>query len=368
MEVVMARNCRRAARLLSGILAVVLPLVAMPITSWADVTARPVLTGLDQPVGFTFGPGRTLWYVEKATGEIHVVDLATGRDRLFYRVPGVNAEGERGLLGIALHPDYPSRPWVYVYVTRRAHGELRNRILRIREEDGVGVARREIFSAPVGTRTNHNGGRILFGPDGMLYAVVGDGADPATSQDLTGEDRGKLLRMTPAGDVPPTNPTDARWFAYGLRNSFGFAFDPRTGRLWETDNGPECNDEVNLIREGGNYGWGPTATCEGAAPRNTNHDGPDPILPELYLQDTVGITGIAFCEGCGLGPRSEGAAFFGAVNDGRIRRATLTDRRTGIRRVRSVYDHPRGVISIEVGPRGRLYFSDMTGIYRLVRT
>jgi glucose/arabinose dehydrogenase len=367
MEVVMARNCRRAARLLSGIVAVVLPLVAMPVTSWADVTARPILTGLDQPVGFTFGPGRTLWYVEKATGEIRVVDLATRTDRLFYRVPGVNAEGERGLLGIALHPDFPGTPWVYVYVTRRAGGELRNQILRIREEDGVGVRRRAIFSAPVGTRTNHNGGRILFGPDGMLYAVVGDAADPATSQDLTDEDRGKLLRMTPGGRAPATNPTDALWFAYGLRNSFGFAFDPRTGRLWETDNGPACNDEINLIRKGANYGWGPTATCDGAAPRNTNRDGPDPVLPRLTLVDTIGITGVAFCEGCGLGRRSEGRMFFGAVNDGTIRRATLNDRRTDIRRFGPIYDHPRGVISIEVGPRGRLYFSDMTGVYRLVR-
>lgn len=362
----MAPHCRRAAELLTGIVALLL--AAGPGVARADVAARPILTGLDQPVGFTFGPARTLWYVEKATGEIHRVDLATRADRLFYRVPGVNAEGERGLLGIALHPDYPSRPWVYVFVTRRAHGELRNQILRIREEDGVGVRRREIASTPVGTRTNHNGGRILFGPDGMLYAVVGDGADPATSQDRTDEDRGKILRVTPRGGVPATNPTDARWFAYGLRNSFGFAFDPRTGRLWETDNGPACNDEINLIRKGGNYGWGPSATCDGAAPQNTNRDGPDPILPESFLQDTVGITGIAFCEACELGPRSDGRAFFGAVNDGKLRRVTLNDRRTGIRRVRVVYDHPRGVISIEVGPRGRLYFSDMVGIYRLVRT
>lgn len=343
-------------------------LVAAAPAAQSDVTARPILTGLDRPVGFTFGPGRTLWYVEKVTGEVHVVDLATRTDRLFYRVPGVDAEGERGLLGIALHPDYPSKPWVYVFVTRRAQGALQNQILRIRDEGGVGVRRRRIFSAPVGSRTNHNGGRILFGPDGMLYAVVGDGADPTTSQDLTDEDRGKLLRMTPTGGVPATNPADARWFAYGLRNSFGFAFDPRTGRLWETDNGPACNDEINLIRKGGNYGWGPTATCEGAAPANTNQDGPDPILPELVLEDTVGITGIAFCEGCGLGRRSEGRAFFGAVNDGVIRRVTLNDRRSGIRSVRVAYDHPRGVISMEVGPRGRLYFSDMAGIYRLVRT
>lgn len=362
----MAPNCSRAALPVLALAVAALLAAAVPGVAAAEVTARPILTGLDQPVGFTFGPGATLWYVEKATGEVRVVDLATRTDRLFYRVTRVNAEGERGLLGVALHPDYPAKPFVYVYATRRADGALRNQVLRIREEDGIGVSRRVVFQAPAGTRTNHHGGRILFGPDRMLYVVIGDAADPTTSQDLADE-RGKLLRMTPDGDVPRDNPTDARWFAYGLRNSFGFAFDPRTGRLWETDNGPACNDEVNLIRAGRNYGWGPSATCDGAAPENTNRDGPDPVLPELFLQDTIGITGIAFCEGCGLGRRSEGRAFFGGVNDGRVWRATLNDRRTDIRRSRVVYDHPRGVISIEVDARGRLSFSDMTGIYRLAR-
>jgi aldose sugar dehydrogenase len=334
----------------------------------ADVDAREVAGGLQQPVAFTFGPDGQLWYVEKGTGQIRVIDLATGEDRLFETVSGVNGEGERGMLGIALHPRYPGRPFVYVYATRSVEGNLRNQILRYEDRNGSGADRRTIFSSPASSSPYHNGGRILFGPDGMLYAIVGEGHDPANAQDLSDNDRGKILRMTPAGGVPRSNPFDDRIWAFGIRNSFGFAFDPRTNDLWQTENGPACNDEVNVIIEGGNYGWGPSATCSGTSPANTNQDGPNPILPASLYANGIGITGVAFCDGCGLGRRSDGAAFHGAVNDGRVTRLTLNRRSDDVEQRTIVYDHPRGTLSFEVGPRGRIYFSDFHGIYRLART
>ena len=83
--------------------------------------------------------------------------------------------------------------------------------------------------------------------------------------------------MTPAGGVPADNPiAGSRVFAFGIRNSFGFTFDPQTDSLWETENGPECNDEINLIVGGGNFGWGPSENCGGDSPGNTNNSGPTP--------------------------------------------------------------------------------------------
>lgn len=354
-------------------LAVVLVLVATLGSSFPSAFAAPriharrVAGNLDRPVAFAFGPGRTIWYVEKDTGEIRILDPRSGKDALFYDVRGVSAAGERGVLGIALHPRYPSAPFVYVYVTRSVSGALRNQILRLTDDGGSGARLRVIFSSPASSSPYHNGGRILFGPDGMLWAIVGDGHDPANAQDRS-EDAGKILRMRPSGDAPSTNPqAGSQMYAYGIRNSFGFAFDPETDRLWETDNGPACNDELNLIRKGRNYGWGPNATCSGASPGNTNQDGPNPIRPRLYYRATIGITGIAFCDGCNLGRTSEGRAFFGAVNTGEITRVTLNDRRNGVSRATVVYTHGRGVLSIEAGPRGSLYFSDFGGIYRLIR-
>ena len=342
--------------------------IARSAPARAATSTHRVVGSLDQPVAFTFGPERTLWYVEKTTGRVRIVDLETHRDSVFFRVSHVNGEAERGVLGIALHPRFRRKPFVYVYATRSTGSALRNQILRIEDVNGSGRHPTVIFSEPASSSPYHNGGRILFGADGMLYAVVGDAHDSANSQDLSrSNDRGKILRMTPNGGIPATNPADARWWAYGIRNSFGFAFDPSTGDLWETDNGPECNDEVNRIREGANYGWGPHETCSGSSPRNTNQDGPNRVLPEFFYRSPIGITGIAFCDGCGLGPASEGTAFFGGVNDGKIRRIVLTSNRRGIRRVEVVATHDGSTLSYEVGRSGGIYFSDFSAIYRLVR-
>jgi glucose/arabinose dehydrogenase len=346
---------------------VVLGMLAGPGRASAAIAARPVVTGIATPTAFTFGPGNVVWYIEKSSGQIRTHDLGTGADALFADVPGVNADGERGMLGIALDPRYPSRPYVYVYATRTENGALRNEILRFTDVGGSGTNQTSIWHAAASNSPYHNGGHIAFGPDGMLYAVVGEGHDASNAQDLSDNDTGKILRMTPDGGVPNDNPFNSRIYAYGIRNSFGFAFDPRTGRLWETENGPECNDELNRIIAGRNYGWGPTETCAGASPRNTNRDGPKPVLPKLWYTPTIAPTGVAFCARCGLGARSRGRLFFGAYNTGEIRRVTLGASRTGVRGQKIVYTRGSGILSMEVGPRGRLYFSDPGGIYRLVR-
>jgi len=367
-----ARSRRRPA--LRGILVAAVACVTLlgpPLAhapAAATIEARRVVGGLNGAVAFTFGPGNQIWYVEKATGEVRIHDLDTGSNRLFYDVPGVNAEGERGTLGIALHPGYPTKPYVYVYATRSVSGSLRNQILRLTDSDGQGTNRKVIFTSPASSSPYHNGGRILFGPDSRLYAIVGEGHDPANAQDTTNNDRGKILRMRPDGGVPSDNPiANSRIFAYGIRNSFGFAFDPDKGHLWETENGPACNDELNRIREGANFGWGPNQTCSGTAPQNTNQDGPNPVLPELWYTPTIAPTGIAFCARCGLGSGNDGKLFFGAFNTGDIRAVTLNAKRTGVTGQRVVFTHSTAVFSMEVGPGGTIYFSDFTRIFKLVK-
>jgi aldose sugar dehydrogenase len=330
-------------------------------------TSHPVAVGLDQPVAFTFRSNGRIFYVEKDTGEVRILNPATDDDRLFYTVPGVDGQGERGTLGVALHPDFPTRPFVYVYATRLVHGVLQNQILRITSDDGVGTNRRVIFSTRASSSPYHNGGRIEFGPDGMLYAIVGEGHSPASAQNLKNP-RGKILRMTPRGKRPADNPiAHSKIFAYGIRNSFGFDFDPVTGDLWETENGPSCNDEVNYIPVGGrNYGWGRRQDCGRLpAPRDTNNSGPRPrFLPEMWFVNPIGITGMTFCAGCGL-TGSEGDMFFGDVKFGQIRRVPLGAGRHSISGVGRVVFNTGSVISVESGPNGSIYYSDFSGIYRL---
>ena len=229
------------------------------------IRARRVARNLNGPAAFTFTHKGTIVYLERGTGEVRFRNPRTGFDRRFFDIAGVDGSGERGALGVALHPRWPAKPFVYVYVTRSVGGKLRNQIVRIRSRGGVGRNLTTILSTPASSSPYHNGGRIMFGPDGKLYAIVGDGHDAGNAQDLTKNLRGKMLRLNPDGSVPATNPTiggaRTRIFAFGIRNSFGFAFDPQGGRLWETENGPACNDEINLVRPGGNYAWGPKASC-----------------------------------------------------------------------------------------------------------
>ena len=202
----------------------------------------------------------------------------------------------------------------------------------------------------------------------MLYAIVGDGHDASNAQDRANNLRGKILRLTARRVDPRRQPADGhKWWAYGIRNSFGFAFDPQTESLWETENGPECNDELNLIVRGGNYAWGPNETCTGSAPDDTNRDGNNRHLPEAWWTTTIGITGAAFCDGCGLGAASEGDLFLGACCDGGIiQQLELNAGRDGVMSRTDVGAAPGSAIySMEVGPNGSIYFSDYGAIYRI---
>jgi glucose/arabinose dehydrogenase len=341
--------------------------VPEPATAVTGVSTVKVAGGLNGPAGFTFTPKGVIVYAERGTGEIRYLNPVTDHDRLLMKIPGVNGSGERGALGVALHPRWPQKRFVFVYVTRSTPDGLRNQIVRIRDQSGTGPRMKVLLSIPASADPYHNGGRILFGPDRMLYAIVGDGHDASNAQDRTNNLRGKILRLRPDGTIPEGNPRRHKWWAYGIRNSFGFAFDPQTARLWETENGPECNDELNLIVRGGNYAWGPHESCGGTAPKDTNRDGKHRRLPEVWWASTIGITGAAFCDGCGLGAAAEGDLFVGACCDGGIiQELELNPGRDGVISRTDVGTAPGSAIySMEVGPNGSIYFSDYEAIYRI---
>jgi glucose/arabinose dehydrogenase len=343
---------------------------APPSGSNAGIGAQLVVGGLDYPAAFTFAPDGRIFYGERFTGEIRIYDPGSGSNTLFATIPDLSTQGEQGLLGLALHPQYPTAPFVFAYATRVSKdGSLRNQIIRLFDDGGSGTFPKIIFSSDTVAGAYHDGGRILFGPDDSLYAIVGEGHSPGNAQDLTNY-AGKILRMTDRGRPAPGNPNPRKLtFAYGIRNSYGFTFDPVTSLLWETENGPACNDEINLVQSGKNYGWGPTQTCSTPPPPpgNTNQDGPNPVFPLSWFTPTIAPVGDAFCTGCGL-TGSEGTLFFGAYNTSQIRRAVLTPDRMGISSITTVYTHSSSPLSMEVGIDAALYFSEQGGIYKLVQT
>jgi glucose/arabinose dehydrogenase len=238
------------------------------------VTVETVAEGLDVVWSLEFARDGRLFLTEKA-GRIRVI----GPDGRLDPEPWVTVEDvtaeirENGLNGLALHPQFPDEPWVYVmYTVDRGGDEVTNRVSRFREVDGRG-ADEDVILDDIPGATNHNGGRIKFGPDGMLYIGTGDARDRTRAQNLDNVG-GSILRLTPEGEVPADNPWPGNpiW-ALGLRNPLGIAFRPGDGQLFVADHGPTTEweprigafDEVNIVTKGANYGWPRVVGAPGVA-------------------------------------------------------------------------------------------------------
>ncbi|GAA3967626.1 PQQ-dependent sugar dehydrogenase [Gordonia caeni] len=214
-----------------------------------------ITTALEAPWSIVFY-GETPLVSERDSGRIVELD-ASGAQREVARLDGVQAGGEGGLLGLAVHEDH-----VYAYYT----GDGENRIERFAIEGEPGALR---LSSPetvldgIPAAHVHNGGRLAFGPDGMLYATTGDANDPELAQERDSLG-GKILRMSPDGEVPQDNPFPGQLtYSFGHRNPQGLTWAP-DGTMYAAEFGQNTWDELNEITAGGNYGW---PQAEGAAGR-----------------------------------------------------------------------------------------------------
>ena len=221
-----------------------------------------IATGLQVPWGVAFLPGGDALVSERTTARIVQVPARGGAAREVMQVPGVDTEaGEGGLLGLAVSPDYARDRLVYAYFTSADD----NRVVRFR----LGGPPQPILTG-LDRSAIHDGGRIAFAPDGMLYVGTGDAGDSDVAQDPESLN-GKILRLRPDGRVPGDNPfPGSPVWSVGHRNVQGLAWDG-DGRLWAAEFGQNELDEVNLIRPARNYGW-PRVEGEGdtAGGRYTN--------------------------------------------------------------------------------------------------
>ena len=162
-------------------------------------------------------------------------------------------QGEGGLLGITVHPDFASNQFIYLYYTYQVGENLANRVVRFRKKDKT-LLDKQIIIDNIPAASIHNGGRIKFGPDRLLYITTGDASVPDLAQDRDSL-AGKILRLNDDGTIPTGNPfPDSPVYSFGHRNPQGLAWDAE-GRLWATEHGSSATDELNLIQPGNNYGW-----------------------------------------------------------------------------------------------------------------
>jgi glucose/arabinose dehydrogenase len=248
-----------------------------------DLRLTTIATGLDVPWGLTFLPDETAIVTGRDDGSISAI-APDGSVREIGVVDDVDHGGEGGLLGVAASPNFDRDNSLYVYYTTATD----NRIASLTLENGA-LGNQRVLLQGIPKGGIHNGGRLAFGPDGLLYAGTGDSGERSNAQDLNSLG-GKILRLAPDGSPATGNPFHSApyVYSYGHRNVQGLAFDD-SGRLWASEFGQNTWDELNLIVAGGNYGW-PVVEGPGV------HEGfVEPV--RVWSTDQASPSGIAVWQG-----------------------------------------------------------------------
>ncbi len=306
-----------------------------PAPSGPPEVVSTIATGLEAPWGLDFFPDGDAIVTERDTRrvlrvspqgevtELGVVEAA--------RPTGGGAED--GLLGVALSPDFATDSLVYLYLTTATD----NRVVRTTlDGDRLGT-RLEVLIDGIPNGFIHDGGRLEFGPDGLLYVSTGEAGEPSFAQDPQSLG-GKVLRLTPDGDPAPGNPSGTAVFSLGHRNVQGLAFD-RAGRLWASEFGDQTFDELNRIEAGGNYGW-PEVEGQGGAPAYV-----DP--QQTWATDDNSPSGLAYLDG---------SLWMAALKGERLWRVTVRGRRAVEPKAFFVGDYGR-MRTIAVAPDGTLWLT-----------
>jgi glucose/arabinose dehydrogenase len=255
-----------------------------PVRADGEARVEVVATGLNVPWDIAFLPDGDALVTERP-GRVRLIDDGELRSEPVAEVD-VFSEGEAGLMGIALDPEFDDgEPYVYMSLTT----EQGNQVQRWRWDDGR-LERDAVILDGIAHSGNHNAGTLRFGPDGNLYVPTGDAGKRQRAQDRSALE-GKLLRLSQAqyrGDGPVENPT---MFSIGHRNSQGLTWQPGTGRLFATEHGPSGwdgpggDDEINVVRRGSNYGW----------PRVQGKDSQPGLTGPVWLwEDAVAPSGVTF--------------------------------------------------------------------------
>jgi aldose sugar dehydrogenase len=305
-----------------------------------------------------FTDNNNILVLQKDNGTVHLVSNGILQKKPVLKVQ-VDTKGERGMLGIT----HSRNDTVFLYFTESEHDKpLRNRVYRYHWNGANLVNRTLILDLPAAPGPYHQGGKLKIGTDNYLYAVIGDltSGDGLLQNYKDGKkpnDTSVILRVNPDnGSSVNNNPFSknknnsdnynndkndvesllGKYYAYGIRNSFGIDFDPITGALWDTENGENGYDEINLIKPGFNSGW---AQVMGPIARNNNKTDNDLVNfpgsiyadPVFSWKDQIGVTDIEFLNSSKLGDKYANNIFVGDINNGNLYYFEVNDRRTGLK-------------------------------------
>lgn len=339
------------------------------------------------PWSINFAPNGRLFFTNRDLNQIRVseLNLTTGAVTHFSGTSAVRDEGEGGILGMELDPNFATNNQLYICYSISTSNGPRNRLSRF-QIAGTSLTNEQVLLDNMLGAFNHNGCRVVWGPDQRLYISMGDAAHPPNSQDLAAL-AGKIFRINPNGTIPGDNPfPGSPVWALGLRNSQGLAFQPGTGILWSTEHGENTRDELNVIRAGRNYGWplcagvqrygesfyspsdrrtysctGPNLTAQNYRPAVREYSGGEAAT--IAPSDMIFYTGDAF-------PAMRGNLLFVTLRTGRLYRLVLSGESVAHEQIlidNSAGPHPGlgRLRDITTGPDGLIYIS--TDAWRILR-
>jgi aldose sugar dehydrogenase len=314
---------------------------AQPVISDPNIMPEIFIEGLSSPTSMAFIDSNNILVLEK-TGSVRLISNGILQEEPVLNVP-VNTQSERGLLGIATLEDDNA---VFLYFTESGE-TLRNRVYRYNWNGESLVNPTLILDLPAIPGPNHDAGKLLIGPDQNLYAIIGDlNHDGKLQNFINGpepDDTGVIFKVNPNdGSAAPNNPfvnSDdsllSRYYAYGIRNSFGLAIDPVTNMLWDTENGPSEYDEVNLVRPGFNSGWqtvmGPISRSGESVDALVSFQGSQYIDPVFSWKIPPALTDIEFLHSSKLGDKYANNIFVGDYNNGNVYYLEVNEDRTGLK-------------------------------------
>lgn len=297
---------------------------------------------LEIPWDIAFLPDGDLLVTER-TGHLLKINPKTG-EKISIPVPGVKPSSEGGLLGVTLHPQFSQNKFIYLYYGVSGQGgETNNQVVRyVFENNSLGSAKTIVANIP--GAIYHDGGRIQFGPDGLLYITTGDATRSNIAQDLTSLG-GKILRLKDDGTIPPGNPFGTAVYSYGHRNPQGLAWDAM-GKLWATEHGRSGVlsglDEINLIEPGKNYGWPEIQGDETRA---------DMVTPTMHsgTRSTWAPASLA---------HRDGKLYFGGLLGEGLYEVTISENGSAVSNLKKYFDGEYGRIrTVRFGPDGFLYMT-----------
>jgi aldose sugar dehydrogenase len=367
------------------------PTDSSPIINDPKLKVQLVYEGLELPTSMAFIAQDDILVLQKAKGTVQRITNGHLISKPLLVLP-VSSEVERGMLGIAVSKETNGTIYVFLYLTEtlgqpatittagikndNITQSIANRLYRYELTNNKLTNPRLLLDLPATPGPRHNGGAITIGPDGNVYVPIGD-LDGHTTQAQNVIDGGPpdgsggILRITkdgvPAGNILDNNSPTNKYFAYGIRNSFGLDFDPISGKLWDSENGAGSNDEINLVEPGFNSGW---TKVQGKAPLDFDYSQLENFHgkgkyhdPAFTWFDTIGPTEIRFLNSTKLGKQYEDNLFVSDIHQGRIYHFTLNETRTGLS-LRGLLADKVADSSIEA--QGLIFGSNFAGISDLV--